>query len=93
MPIWLYGKRFVIVMQENDPALKDKIKELFWILLTQCAKERPYSRIFFWALLGISGFLFFICFLDNVFKALCGISLISMLASFVDRIGSYALCS
>jgi hypothetical protein len=35
-------------MQEADPELDNKAKELFWILYTQAMKERPASRACYW---------------------------------------------
>ena len=48
LPINLYGERVVLALQERDPELKEKEKELFWILYTQAAKEGNIARFFFW---------------------------------------------
>ncbi len=54
LPIHIDGKKLVLPMVENDPALRQKEKELFWILYTQAAKERPVSRTIYWILIGIA---------------------------------------
>jgi hypothetical protein len=50
MPIQLENQTVVLYLEEDDPKLGAKEKELFWILLTQAAKEKPYARVIFWVL-------------------------------------------
>lgn len=55
LPIYYYGKRLLLVLQEQDPKLKEKEKELFWILYSQAAKEQLKSRILFWITIYFAG--------------------------------------
>lgn len=57
LPIIARGKKLVLPMQEADPDLPKKEKELFWILYSQAAKERPILRTVYWLLVGIALFL------------------------------------
>ena len=57
LPIHVDGQKLVLPMEESDPLLEQKEKELFWILYTQAAKERQFSRIVFWILIGIAALL------------------------------------
>jgi hypothetical protein len=57
LPIYCDGKEWVLSLQEDDQKLAEKEKELFWILYTQAAKERPCWRFCFWVLVVISGLL------------------------------------
>ena len=50
VPIHCYGERLVLLLQEDDPKLPQKEKELFWILFSQAAKEGPCWRVAFWVL-------------------------------------------
>jgi hypothetical protein len=54
LPIHCDGKQSVLSLQEDDPKLEAKEKELFWILYSQAAKERPHRRKLFWALIFIA---------------------------------------
>jgi hypothetical protein len=55
LPIHYFGKRLLLLLQEDDPKLKEKEKELFWILYSQAAKERRISRILFWVTIYLAG--------------------------------------
>jgi hypothetical protein len=55
LPIQHYGEKLVLGLREQDPQLNAKEKELFWILYTQAAKERPGWRTTFWVLTYLSG--------------------------------------
>lgn len=79
LPIRAEGHRMVLAMQESDPALDLKQKELFWILLTQFAKERPISRSIVWLLFTIAGLLYCSAIVNNVMRVAAGTSLFSML--------------
>jgi hypothetical protein len=54
LPIHADGKKLVLPMKEGDPALKQKEKELFWILYSQAVKERPIARVVYWILIGVA---------------------------------------
>jgi hypothetical protein len=54
LPLHIDGKKLVLAMREKDPELPQKEKELFWILYSQAAKERPVWRTLFWVLIGIA---------------------------------------
>jgi hypothetical protein len=45
---YLNNRRLVLPMQESDPALDNREKELFWIIFTDCASARRKARIAFW---------------------------------------------
>jgi hypothetical protein len=45
----LDSKRYVLPVQESDPALDSRQKELFWTLYTACTTARPLARVMFWA--------------------------------------------
>ncbi|MFN7137763.1 MAG: hypothetical protein ACK4UN_00325 [Limisphaerales bacterium] len=64
LPIYCDGKKWVLFLQEDDPKIEQKEKELFWILYSQAAKERPIWRTIFWVLVIISSLLV----ASNVFK-------------------------
>lgn len=49
LPICFDGKKQVLAMLESDQLLMQKEKELFWILYTQAAKEKPIIRVIFWS--------------------------------------------
>mgnify|MGYP000846217707 CR=1 FL=1 len=70
LPISFYGKRVILMLQEDDPKLKEKEKELFWILYSQAAKEKEVARKFYWASIYISIFLSFSTIIHNVIKVL-----------------------
>ena len=50
-------RKFVLPIREGDPKIDLKIKELFWITLTEAAKENPRSRWTAWTLVRGSGLL------------------------------------
>ena len=54
LPIHCDDKKLVLAMYEDDPKLTQKEKELFWILYSQAAKERPVWRTIYWVLITIS---------------------------------------
>lgn len=54
LPMHIDGKKFVLAMREQDTELPQKEKELFWILYSQAAKERPIFRAIYWILIGIA---------------------------------------
>ncbi|QNA86405.1 hypothetical protein G4G27_22290 [Sphingomonas sp. So64.6b] len=50
-------RKYVLPIREGDPKIDLKIKELFWITLTEAAKENPVSRWIAWTLVRASGLL------------------------------------
>lgn len=48
-------RKYVLPIREGDPKIDLKIKELFWITLTEAAKENPLSRWIAWTLVRTSG--------------------------------------
>jgi hypothetical protein len=66
LPICLDGQRFVLALQEDDPKLAEKEKELYWILYTQAAKERPITRFFYWLLVTVAVLLVGINVVKNI---------------------------
>lgn len=60
LPIIVDGKRLALPMREADPDLSKKEKELFWILYSQAAKERPIFRGIYWILVGAAVLLVFL---------------------------------
>ncbi len=50
-------RKYVLPIRESDPKLDLKCKELFWIILTEAAKENPVSRWIAWSLVRLSGLL------------------------------------
>jgi hypothetical protein len=57
LPICAEGKKLALPMRESDPDLPKKEKELFWILYSQAAKERPKLRTIYWALVATAAIL------------------------------------
>jgi hypothetical protein len=53
-------RKYVLPIREDDPKIELKIKELFWITLTEAAKENPVSRWIAWTLIRASGLLLII---------------------------------
>jgi hypothetical protein len=92
LPIRVGDERLVLPMQESDPWLSLKQKELFWILLTQCAKERPIARTFVWCFLGASLFLYVVTIINNVVRVAFDDSLFSFIEKGIHaatRLTSY----
>lgn len=58
LPFHCDGKRVVLPLREDDPKRPEKEKELFWILYSQAAKERPIRKGFYWLLIYSSALLF-----------------------------------
>jgi hypothetical protein len=90
LPIKVGNEKLVLPMQESDPELSLKQKELFWILLTQCAKERPISRTFVWLFFGASGLLYLVTVINNVVRVAFGDSLFSFLEEAMRAIARLA---
>lgn len=59
-------RKYVLPIREGDPKVDVKIKELFWITLTEAAKENPVSRWVAWALVWVSGLLLIIALIFAV---------------------------
>jgi hypothetical protein len=82
MPMHCFGKRLVLVLQESDPKLREKEKELFWILYTEAAKERPGYRAVYWGLVTLAAALLGFNVLKNIWLGMIG---------FVDMLRSMSL--
>jgi hypothetical protein len=54
----LRGLRYVLPFQEADPDVAKREKELFWIMYTEGAKCRRYSRFSVWLLFFVAASLF-----------------------------------
>jgi hypothetical protein len=50
-------RKYVLPIRESDEKRDLKIKELFWIVLTEAAKENPFSRWIAWSLVRFAGVL------------------------------------
>lgn len=50
-------RQYVLPIREGDTKIDLKIKELFWITLTEAAKENPVSRRIAWTLVRAAGLL------------------------------------
>jgi hypothetical protein len=70
LPIQYFGSKRVLVLQEDDPKLQQKEKELYWILYSQAAKERSIARFLFWILISIAVLLVAINVLHNMGKVI-----------------------
>jgi hypothetical protein len=86
LPIRVGDERIVLPMQESDPELPLKQKELFWILLTQCAKERPLARSIVWLFFGVSLLLYLLTVINNVVRVALGDSLFSVLGGAMRKL-------
>lgn len=53
VPMWVDRERYVLALQETDPQLETKIKELFWIIFTDLTKKAPLARHVIWGLYAI----------------------------------------
>jgi len=71
--IWVDGCRYVLALQENDPKIAIKTKELFWIINTNLFSSRKRSRIAIWFLYIISLALFVVALIINLAKPLGGL--------------------
>lgn len=69
LPMWIDGKPYLLSMREQDAELAAKVKELFWILYTECAKCRPVSRFLAWFFFAIAVLCVGWTVLSNVEKA------------------------
>jgi hypothetical protein len=52
--IWIDGRRHLLALQEDDPKIEAKTKELFWDMYTNLTSSRRYSRITIWAFYTVS---------------------------------------
>lgn len=62
LPIYLEGDRYVLPIQQCDPNVEKREKELFWIIYTALASTRPKSRWLVWGLFVISA----LCFVSAI---------------------------
>lgn len=65
--IYADGKKLALPIREADPDLPKKEKELFWILYSQAAKERPLLRGAYWILLGAAVALVFLTAITKMY--------------------------
>ena len=79
LPLRVDNQKLVLAMQESDPSLALKQKELFWILLSQFTKERPVSRAIVWILFAIAGSTYVAAVSNNVARVAFGELLFSLL--------------
>jgi hypothetical protein len=89
LPIRVGDEKLVLPMQESDPDLNLKQKELFWVLLVQCAKERPIARTLVWLCFGASAALYVLTVINNIVRAATGASLWSLLKQAMCSYGAY----
>jgi hypothetical protein len=57
-PFWLNMQRYVLPIQEFDPRMRDRERELFWIIFTYGATARPVARFVVWTLFLLAGISF-----------------------------------
>jgi hypothetical protein len=69
----LEGQLHIIPLQEDDPKISEKIKELFWIISTNLLGSRPLSRYFIWSLYAITLVLFAVALVINVATPMGGL--------------------
>jgi hypothetical protein len=70
LPFSLQGDDYMLSMEEHDPELKEKEKELFWIIYAEQAGGRETARMIVWSLFYTSGALVAISVLLNIYKAI-----------------------
>jgi hypothetical protein len=75
VPIAFKTQGMLLLLREEDPDLNEKEKELFWILFTQAAKEKPVSRTLFWIFLYLSFLLLGLNVLKNIFAVMWWVTL------------------
>ncbi|MCR6672720.1 hypothetical protein [Devosia ginsengisoli] len=51
---WRNGRRYVLTLEEGDPKLPEKSKELFWIISSALLSSKPILRKIVWLLYGAS---------------------------------------
>jgi hypothetical protein len=68
--LWIEGRRHVLALQESDPRLEIKIKELFWIIFTDLTKKAPQVRRLIWFLYAIIALLTICALALNIAKPL-----------------------
>ena len=68
MPVIIEGQKSVLLLKEDDCKIKEKEKELFWILFSQAVKEKPIWRTIYWIFIYLSIFLSFLAVLHNIYK-------------------------
>lgn len=62
--------RYVLPIREDDPKVDQKVKELFWIIFSEAAKEHKWWRMVAWFLIQVSIFLFLLALVLAVYFAL-----------------------
>jgi hypothetical protein len=48
------GQRYVVTIEESDPSLDAKIKEMFWMIVSEAGDTNPVSKGFAWGLLSLA---------------------------------------
>jgi hypothetical protein len=71
LPMRIDGHRYVLPFQETDPELEQKEKELFWILLVGCARERPVARTIVWSFFWAAGLTLAYSVFKNIYATVC----------------------
>jgi hypothetical protein len=69
--IYADGKKLALPIREADLDLPKKEKELFWILYSQAAKERPLLRGLYWILIGLAVALVFLTAMTKMYMVIC----------------------
>ena len=64
--LWLDRSPHVVALQEDDPKLELKVKELYWIMASNLLKCRPVSRYAVWGLYSSTIVLFAIALVMNL---------------------------
>lgn len=68
LPVVKDGERIALLTEEQDPLMRWKEKELFWILYSKVAKEGANARTIFWVLMYGSIALYSVSVLLNILK-------------------------
>lgn len=75
LPFRMDNKKYILPMQEDDPALEQKQKELFWILLSALGSSRVVLRQAFWLLMAAALSLFAYSVSNNISRVAFGITI------------------
>lgn len=65
---WIKDVAYALPLEENDPKIKEKNKELFWMTFTEYASYRPTELITTWVFLYLGIVLLSITVIVNVLK-------------------------
>lgn len=84
MGFWRKRKRYVLTLEEDDPKLAEKSKELFWIIWSALLPSRPAWRFSVWAFYGLSLLLSGSALVLNLARPFWGVEEVTL--SFGDRL-------